>query len=202
MLDRYGHAAGGEEREMVRKSIVLVLCLALSSVLAPPSSAAGAGASVGKTGSISKRWFVGGWLGLGFGDVTWAQISPLIGYRLSRRASIGTSFLYRYRKDSRYEQDLSTTDYGASLFARFNIVKPFFAHAEYEVLDFEYYSADLTTDRKIYDSLFVGGGAGYGIGRNASTYVLVLYNLTYDSSEPIRPYDSPWVLRLGAGFSF
>jgi hypothetical protein len=187
---------------MSKNLMVLVLCLALSAVWSAPSSAAGAGASVGKTGAISKRWFVGGWLGLGFGDVTWAEISPLIGYRVSKRASVGASFLYRYRKDSRYEQDLSTTDYGGSLFARYNVVKPFFVHAEYEVLDFEYYSSSLTTDRKIYDSLLAGGGVSYGIGRHASTYVVVLYNLTYDSSEPIRPYDSPWVLRIGAGFSF
>jgi len=142
---------------MVKKSVVLVLCLALSVVCSPPSSAAGAAASVGKTGSISKRWFVGGWLGLGFGDVTWAQLSPLIGYHVSKRASVGASFLYRYRKDTRYQQDLSTTDYGGSLFARYNVVKPFFVHAEYEVLDFEYYRADLTTDRKVYDSLLAGG---------------------------------------------
>jgi hypothetical protein len=189
-----------EEAALIRKLLTPLVCLTLICLAIPAAEASGGGASVG--GSVGKRWFAGGWIGLGFGDTTWVQISPLLGYRVSKRASVGASLLYRYRKDTRFEQDLSTTDYGGSLFARFNIVRPFFAHAEYEVLDFEYYLPDFSTDRKTYDSLLLGGGASYPVGRNASTYVVVLYNATYDDSEVIRPYDSPWVIRIGAGFSF
>lgn len=185
---------------MTKKLLAPFFCLAFLALAGIPAEAAGGGTSVG--GSVGKRWFVGGWLGLGFGDVTWAQISPMVGYRVSRRTSVGASLLYRYRKDSRYGEDLSTTDYGGSLFGRFNVVRPFFVHAEYEVLDFEYYSGLSETDRQTYDSLLIGGGVSYPVGKSASTYVVVLYNVTYDSDEPIRPYDSPWVIRIGAGFSF
>ncbi|WP_455210246.1 hypothetical protein, partial [Kaarinaea lacus] len=95
--------------------------------------------------------FYGGGIGLGFGDVEYFEIWPLIGVNLTRELGVGVSFLYRHRKDKRYQQDLTTDDYGATLFGRYRLPGPFYLQAEYEYLDYEYRTSYLTNDTKRAD---------------------------------------------------
>lgn len=144
--------------------------------------------------------FFGGGLSIGLGDVEYYDIQPLIGVQLSRQISSGVSLLYRYRKDKRYTPTLTTEDYGASLFGRYNIVPNIFLHGEYEYLNHEYYRADLTTARQDYNSFLAGAGVSQPLGGRGSAYASVLYNFTYDESN--SPYDTPWVYRFGVSFGF
>lgn len=149
----------------------------------------------------SNNWFFGGGVGLGFGDVDYLELAPMGGLWLSPKASVGASLIYRYRRDSRPEDTISTSDYGGSVFGRYIVWNPLFLQAEVEYLNYEYLQFDLTTDRKGYTSVLLGGGAATPMGRNASAFATILYNVAYDSDDP-GPYGSPWIVRFGFGFGF
>ena len=87
--------------------------------------------------SFKDRIFVGGNLGLQFGTVTFADISPLVGYKFTEKitAGIGATYQYYHYKDKYY--DFETNVYGGRVFARYNFTDYLFAHAEYEYLNME-----------------------------------------------------------------
>ena len=179
------------------KRLLVVAAVAFSASLAPAlAQARPAHAPLGE------RMFFGGSIGLGFGDVDYVEISPLVGLHVTERLSTGVSLLYRHRKDSRFQPDLSTNDYGADLFARYRLAGPFFLEADYEYLSYEFVRFDLSTDRTDFSSLLAGGGVYQPFGRNASGYVSVLYNFSYDENDLQSPYDDPWVYRAGVMFGF
>jgi hypothetical protein len=150
----------------------------------------------------SGRWFFGGGVGAALGDVAYFEVSPFVGYRVNDKLSIGAGALWRHREDERYSQDLSTDDYGGNLFARYSVYGPVFLQGEYEYLDYEYYRANLTTDRTTANSFFAGGGIAQPLGGNASLFFLAMYNLSYDSYDEPQPYDSPWLVRAGVSVGF
>jgi len=150
----------------------------------------------------SERWFYGGGIGVGFGDVTYLQVQPLIGYQVNDRLSVGGSLIYRYADDSRYSPSVKTSDYGASLFTRYTVVGPFFLQAEYEYLNYEVLFSDRSTDRKNANSFFAGGGVSQPLNAHVSLFATVLYNLTYSSYDEPGPYSSPWVFRIGVSAGF
>ncbi len=152
-------------------------------------------------GFDSDNLFFGGGVGLAFGDVTYIELAPLLGYRIAPQASVGASLIYRYRNDDRYRESFSTSDYGGSVFGRYHIVNPLFLHAEIEYLSYEYVRLDFSTERDNFTSYFVGAGVDFPMGPRTSMFLLGLYNLAYDSGEP-SPYDSPWVIRFGVGVGF
>jgi hypothetical protein len=149
-------------------------------------------------------WFYGGGLALSFGDVEYYEISPMIGYNVNPKTAVGVSFLYRYRTDDRFSQSYSTTDYGATLFARYNVTPSLFLQAEYEYLDYEFAVLSGTnfarTERDTFDSFLAGGGIQKSLGGNASMYFTALYNFNYD--DPGSPYSEPVIIRFGIGVGF
>ena len=146
--------------------------------------------------------FYGGGIGLSFGTIDYIEIAPMIGIQVTDEFSTGINLLYRYRDDSRYSPSLSTNDYGGGLFARYRFLPNLFAQTEYEYLNFEYYDFGGTKTSDSYSSFLVGGGLSQPVGHNVAMTAVVLYNFSYSESDIYRPYDSPWIVRVGvtAGF--
>jgi hypothetical protein len=147
------------------------------------------------------RWFFGGGVGLGFGDVDFVEVWPTLGVWVDPKVALGGSLIYRHRRDSRPPETVTTSDYGGSVFGRYLVWDPLYLHAEVEYLNYEFINSDLSTDREGFTSFFIGAGAATPIGRNASLFATALYNLAYDDGER-SPYASPWVIRVGVGFGF
>jgi len=152
--------------------------------------------------SVRDRVFFGGGMGLGFGDVDFVSIEPLVGFRVNPKLSVGTTFIYRYTSDSRFPEDIHTNDWGARAFLQFFPVPNFFGQVEYEWLDYEYVLPNFETNRTSAGSVFVGGGIFQPIGRGAAFFASTLYNISYDEDDPTSPYDSPWVVRAGVSVGF
>lgn len=154
------------------------------------------------TSRDTPKIFYGGGIGLGFGDVDYFEIWPLIGVNLSRPLAVGLQFIYRQRKDNRYPESLKTEDYGATLFGRYRLPGPLYLQAEYEYLDYEYRTSYYGTEtkRSNFSSFMAGGGVSQMVGGNTSLYATVLYNFSYD--QPDSPYDNPWIVRFGVGVGF
>jgi len=150
-----------------------------------------------------QKWFYGGGIGLGFGDVDYFELSPLVGYNINPRTAVGMSLLYRYRKDKRFDDSISTNDYGTTLFSRYFLVPRVYLQAEYEYLNYEFFRFSgntTTTERSNFGSFLAGGGVSMPLGANASFYATALYNFSYDKTD--SPYSEPLVLRLGIGVGF
>lgn len=158
--------------------------------------------------SFTDKIFVGGGFGAGFGDYTFINVSPIIGYRITPRLSSGIRLMYQYTTYDYYfggdKFKFEGNDYGAALFARFLVKGPFFLQAEYEYLNYEnVYYYDGSSFRSSFDSFMAGGGISQPIGGKAFFFLTALYNFSYSSTNYYRnPYNSPWVFRVGitAGF--
>lgn len=143
-----------------------------------------------------KHFFTGGNLGLQFGTQTVIDVSPVIGYMLTKRLAAGIGFTYKYYRENYYGNILSTSIYGGSLFSRLYLFKHVFLHGEYEALNLEsdLFSTTIQPDERFWvGSVLAGGGYTQTIGEFSSMYLMILYNFneTFNS-----PYTNP-VFRVG-----
>ena len=161
--------------------------------------------------SFKDKVFFGGGFGVGFGNYTYVNISPIIGYRVTPRLSTALRFMYQYTTYDYYDYQAQETmnysgnDYGIGGFARFMVYGPVYLQAEYEHLNYD--GLDYTGSyRSTFDSFMAGAGIAQPVGRNVFLFFTAMYNFSYDnfnSNNVYRtPYDSPWVIRIGvtAGF--
>jgi len=154
---------------------------------------------VNNRSSVLDRIYTGGNIGLQFGDVTNIQIAPIIGYRVTNDFSAGVGVQYQYIKFKRFTPELTSNNYGTSVFARYRIKSPIFLQAEYEYLNYEYYVIASESLRSTLSSIFVGGGISQPLGGNASFTLMAMYNLSYDEADLTSPYSSP--LRITGGIN-
>ena len=160
--------------------------------------------------TLRDRFYFGGNLGLGFGTITNINISPMVGFRLTSRFSVGVGANYQYWKDKRFVPAFEQNIYGGSMFSRFVIAENFlnagnlFAHAEYEQL----FAKELYRDpsnpqvflerNKMYPSTFIGAGMAFPIGKRSAFTLSALYNPFYDQYNSL--YGSAFQIRTGAYF--
>jgi hypothetical protein len=137
---------------------------------------------------------LGGNFNLQFGNITFIDVSPLVGYRVTNRFTVGPGFTYRYLRFRGFE---GSSIYGGRVFARHMIGQQFFAHAEYESLNAEFVQNEQLV-RNWVPGLFVGGGIFQPIGSRSGVTLSALYNLMYDSLR--SPYNNPWVINVGFMF--
>jgi hypothetical protein len=153
-----------------------------------------------QSGAWKEKLFFGGGVGASFGDIDYVEVSPMVGYRLTPRLSTGLSVFYRWKNDERFNASIDTEDWGASFFGQLGLFRAFFAHAEYEYVDYEYQTlSGIGSDTDT--NLLAGLGINRG-GRRSGVYALALYNFDYDEDDPLEPYDSPWVYRVGVSVGF
>ncbi len=159
-------------------------------------------------GDFFDRSVFGGGLGLQFGTLTFIDISPMIGYRITDRLETGIGLTYKYYKYNDFytdqttgqKVDLKSDMYGASIYTRYHILENVFAHVEYERLRYNFeniYSSGgqiLREPMHTYiNGLFVGGGLRQNITKGSFLYVMALWDLIED---PNSPYQNP-IIRMG-----
>lgn len=148
--------------------------------------------------SFKDRIYFGGNFNLQFGRVTFIDISPLMGYMVTDRFSVGPGITYQYL-NYKWLNNYKTHIYGGRFFGRYNIGQQFFAHSEIEALNVEYSKIVGGNDRQWVrgwvPGVFIGGGMFQPFGRRGGIQIMGLYNLTY--SQGRSPYASPFVLRAG-----
>lgn len=149
---------------------------------------------------LSEKIFFGGNIGLQLGTITFIDLSPLAGYRITDNLSAGLGITYMYFSDNRPQYDISTSIYGGRIFTRYLIIENVFAHIEYESLSlesdvFQFWNNNLH-NRFWVTSFFVGGGYKQYIGERSSVNLLVLWNL----NESIYSLYSNPVIRMGFNF--
>lgn len=156
-------------------------------------------ADFSKNSSFKDRIYTGGNVDFSISNiVTSIGVSPLVGYMVTERFSVGVGGTYQV---NRFRQiDLTLNNYGVRTFARYNVTQEFFAYTEYEYLIFEFNDGASEVQSEGFSSFFVGGGYAVPVSKNISFLAIALYNLTYDDFR--SPYPSPIVLRGGIVASF
>jgi len=141
------------------------------------------------------KWYYGATVGFSFwGDVRRLSIEPLIGRKLTPRLSIGAEGRYEHLKDVSGPTDHSYDNYGAGVFSNFKLTPRFYAHAEYDMISY-----DFTGGREVVPFLYVGGGVVQAAGR-ASLYAEVLVDVLNDKDSPYNDYEPQVSVGVSVGF--
>lgn len=147
-----------------------------------------------------KRVYYGGTVGLSFGDYFRFAITPFVGYKLTPRLHVGGKVGYEYIEDKRYDEKLTSNNYGGSVFTRALVRPSIYAHGEFAYVSYEYKVNELEADRFWVPFLYLGGGLIQPMGRNASLFVEVLFDVLQDDKSPYDDW-APFVsVGVGVGF--
>ncbi len=145
---------------------------------------------------VIDRFFFGGNLGLQIGQVTYVNIAPIVGYKVTERyrAGVGINYIYTNYFGQGYHL------IGGRLFQQFFVWKGIFLHGEYEFMNYptSFSNANGKWVRNIANAFNLGPGYQQNFGRRAFTNVAVLYNVIWDRNNTI--YNTPWSLRFTFGF--
>jgi hypothetical protein len=141
---------------------------------------------------FSDRLVYGAGFGLQFGDITYIQLAPSIGYKLTDQWIAGVGLRYIYLNDRLFKYESNV--YGGSVFTQYHFLENFLTHAEVEVLNLDAYSTiEKRYQRTNITSILVGGGIKLYAGGNSFFTILGLLNL---NETPLSPYSNP-IIRAG-----
>jgi hypothetical protein len=166
----------------------------------------------GEKPPLKERIFFGGNIALQFGTITFIEVSPLAGIRLTPRFSPGISLIYNYYKENMFTT-FDTHIFGGSVFSRYTLMQnmnkfiplginaSIIAHGEYEALNLESRYFDVlgtqgNQDRFWQHNVYVGGGLGFHAGKNSMFTIFILWNLNETENSL---YSNP-VVRVGFVF--
>lgn len=141
--------------------------------------------------------FFGGNFGLQVGAVTYINLAPIVGYKVTDRYRVGGGINYIY---TNYFGQKGYHLIGGRLFQQFFVWKGILLHAEYEFMDYPTGYTDATGKElhNISNAFNVGAGYQQNFGRRAFTNIIILYNVIHDRNNTI--YNTPWSLRFTVGF--
>ncbi|HNS18788.1 MAG TPA: hypothetical protein PKH94_09025 [Bacteroidales bacterium] len=145
--------------------------------------------------AFKDRIFVGGNLGVQFGTVTLVDVSPLVGYRITDRLNAAVGIIYQYYHEEYYQYKYSTHIFGGRTWLRYYIFQGLFAHAEYELLNYDPYDTFLENNRISVSSYLLGGGYTQWIGGSSFLSLTVLWDL---NESPYSIYQNP-IFQVGFG---
>lgn len=160
------------------------------------------------------RLIYGGNFWFNFGNVRSVDISPMVGYILKPRLTVGTYLFYNYYENRFY--NFSTDLYGVRPYAQLTLVKninealniqsptqtAIIMQGESEFLSLNknlFASSPIfapEANRIWVNSILIGGGIRQSNGGKAGLYFLVMWNI---SNNLYYPYGNP-VLRFGFNF--
>lgn len=139
----------------------------------------------------SDKFFTGGNFGLQFGSLTLINLSPLLGYNVSEKFKAGVGGTYIYLNDNSNLGGYTANTYGGRVFVRYQFIESLFGHAEYEVLNGNWFIGE---PRRNVTSIFIGGGFAQPLGKKGTINILLLYNI---NDGIFSPYSSNPIFRVG-----
>jgi hypothetical protein len=146
-----------------------------------------------------KKIYYGGTVGLSFGDYFRLSIVPFVGYKLKPMVHVGGKVGYEYIEDDRYDETLTSHNYGASVFTRLFPRPNIYGHAEFAYMSYRYKISEFEDDRFWVPFLYLGGGLVKSMGRT-SAYVEVLFDVLQDDKSPYEDW-APFIsVGVGVGF--
>lgn len=174
-------------------------------------------------GLIHRLWFGGGF-NLGFFQQNSYSafnvgLSPMMGYKITDKWSVGPRVSFQYTHVSGIGTDLRShrvplLSYTASGFTRVKLFRWLFAHLEYEyenselltvttngLLVYDQAQAQVVTLRRARDNAYVG--LGYTQSGGLLGYeISALYNVLAPDPSTVGRFESPLSIRFGLNYNF
>lgn len=162
--------------------------------------------------SPGDRFFFGGNISLSFGTITDIEISPQVGYYISKRWASGLGVTYEYYQSN--ISDIKTHIYGGSVFTRYflfpdislyfpvNKGLSIFGQAEYMGLSLEkkYFKNSVLPEdqegRFLSHNYLLGGGFMQKLSKKGGIYIMILFVINETGNTSI----SNPVIRIGFNF--
>ena len=166
-----------------------------------------------KKGFDPERLVIGGNIGASFGDYTFVNISPQVGYMFNQYVTAGAGINYVYQSVKYYQNGMENYAYkdnysyvGMNLFTRIFPVRFLFVSAQPELnygwgkvkFNDDYYpDPDIKIDGKFIPSFLVGAGAVLSPNGKGGMFLSIQYDLIQNNNSPYgkNPY-----LNIGFGF--
>ena len=149
--------------------------------------------------SVKDKLYFGGYVNLSFGSYTVIGIEPMVGYKIVPRLSVGGKIRYDYIQDKRYDETYTASNYGASVFTRLRVVRGLYAHAEYAGYNYKNYNEFGESDREWVPFLFVGAGYNLRVGKRASVFAQVLFDVLKSDKSPYKSWEPFYSVGVGVG---
>ncbi len=142
--------------------------------------------------------YYGGELGLNiFGDVFRIRVAPLVGYKISPKASIGAKVAYEYLNYS--NSDFTANNYGASVFGRYRVIPQLYVHGEFVYASYEFQTFT-GSDREWVPFILLGGGYVQPVGPRTFLYAEVLFDVLRDKNSPYKQWEPFVSFGVSVGF--
>lgn len=145
-----------------------------------------------------ERVYYGGTVTLSFGNAMRIGIAPMLAYKITPKLSAGVEVGYEYVNYDDFDQ--SSHNYGGSVFSRYRLIPQLYAHAEYQLINYDIPTGIDTSSRETVPFLLVGGGFCKKVAPNAWGYVEVLVDVLQDDSSPYEDWDPVVSVGVGVGF--
>jgi hypothetical protein len=193
----------------MKKSIILLLLFTFSAISLLKAQNENQEPPEEKTGFDKSRLFFGGSFGLSFGDYTLINISPQVGYRLSRYFATGIGINgqyseFKYRSGDEIYQRQKFGVIGLNIFGRVYPIPQLFAQVQPEMnyvwSEVKNYSPDVSfKENQFVPTVLLGGGGAIPMGRSAAFIIMIQYDIL---QQNLSPYGSQPFFSIGfnAGF--
>ena len=193
------------------RSNLLVAFAVLSLVVAAPSVSRAQAADSTQAGtqttpttppssnsSFKDKIYYGGSVTLSFGNATRIGVYPMIAYKVRPKLSFGVEAGYEYLN---YDNSgRSAHNYGGSVFGRYRLVPQLYAHAEYQLVNYEFFDVFGASSRETVPFLLLGGGYTQKVGPRTWAYGEVLVDVLRDDQSPYDDWEPVISFGIGVGF--
>lgn len=138
--------------------------------------------------SIKQKVFLGGTVGLSFGSFSRIAIYPQIGLRVNDKFRTALQIGYEYISDTRGSVDYSGSNYGASIWAQYQLFKALYIHVEPAYYNYDGIWNPEGSDRFWVPYVFAGAGLHKRLGGRSVLYAQVKVDLIQDSKSPYNDW--------------
>lgn len=116
------------------------------------------------------------------------DISPQLGYKFTTRFNVGIAASYRYTFNDSIKHGwyVSPTNTAFRMFTNYDVIKGFFATAEWELAGIKSSKND-QLQKQWVNNYFVGGGKKFLIHPKVYMTLIALYNLNGSDDNPSYP---------------
>lgn len=143
--------------------------------------------------SFKERIYVGGNVGAWFGQTTFINLSPLIGFNVTKKFSLGAGFTYNYYSQTYNGRKYQSIIYGSNLFSRYYVLDNLFAQAGWDRLSVQDYTSPIINSRVWVDNILLGGGYRQPFSGRGNFVIAIFYNI---NETPLSPYPNP-IIQIG-----
>lgn len=147
-----------------------------------------------KGGLDPSRLFFGGNFGASFGNFTFINVSPQVGYRVTETFSAGTgiNFIYQSNKVNygSYTQKSNYGYAGLNVFGRLNLFKYLLANVQPELnyawgkTSIDPGNEEIKQPGKFVPSLLLGGGVAIPTGQRGAMVAMIQYDVLQNDLSP------------------